>query len=294
VRSVTRRRAILVVPAAPSAKLDKGRSLEADEVVIDLEDAVVPGLKDEARSAVAAALAEQFAAPSVAVRVNAIGTPWCHLDLAAVAGCARERVTVVLPKVESAGDLAFADRLLAGAEAAAGRTEPVRLLALIETAAGLQAVGELARASARLDGLILGYADLAASLGRPPDGGWAGPDHWRFAQDALLVAARAAGIQAIDGPHLAIRDDEPFGRAVAHARALGYDGKWAIHPAQLGALREAFTPTEDEVAEARETLAALERAAADGAGAVAAGDRMLDEALAVSARRVLAQAGEAA
>jgi citrate lyase beta subunit len=294
VRSVTRRRAILVVPAAPAAKLEKGRSLEADEVVIDLEDAVVPGSKDEARSAVAAALDAEFAAPAVAVRVNAIGTPWCHLDLAAVAGSARERVTVVLPKVESAGDLAFADRLLAGAEAAAGRTEPVRLLALIETAAGLQAVGELARASARLDGLILGYADLAASLGRQPGGGWAGPDQWRFAQDALLVAARAAGIQAIDGPYLGIRDDEPFRAAVAHARALGYDGKWAIHPAQLEALREAFTPTDDEVAEARETLAALERAAADGAGAVAAGDQMLDEALAVSARRVLARAGEAA
>ena len=290
-RSVTRRRAILVVPAAPSAKLEKGRSLEADEVVIDLEDAVVPGSKDEARSAVAAVLDAEFAAPSVAVRVNAIGTPWCHLDLAAVAGSARERVTVVLPKVESAGDLAFADRLLAGAEAAAGRTEPARLLALIETAAGLQAVGELARASARLDGLILGYADLAASLGRQPG---APPEDWRFAQDALLVAARAAGIQAIDGPHLAIRDDEPFRAAVAHARALGYDGKWAIHPAQLEALREAFTPTDDEVAEARETLAALERAAADGAGAVAAGDQMLDEALAVSARRVLARAGEAA
>jgi citrate lyase beta subunit len=290
VRSVTRRRAILVVPAAPSAKLEKGRSLEADEVVIDLEDAVVPGVKDEARLAVAAVLAEEFAAPSVAVRVNAIGTPWCHLDLIAVAGSAREHVGVVLPKVEDAGDLAFADRLLAGAEAAAGRSAPVRLLALIETAAGLQAVRELADASERLDGLILGYADLAASLGRA--GG--APGDWGFAQHTVLVAARAAGIQAIDGPHLAIRDDEPFRAEVAHARALGYDGKWAIHPAQLDALREAFTPTDDEVAEARETLAALERAAADGAGAVAAGDRMLDEALAVAARRVLARAGEAA
>ena len=288
--SVPRRRACLVVPAAPAAKLAKGRGLEADEIVIDLEDAVVPAAKDEAREAVVAALAEDFAAPSVAVRVNAIGTPWCHLDLVAVAGSAREHVTVVLPKVEHPYDLAFADRLLAGAEAAAGREAPVRLLALVETAAGLQAVAELARASARLDGLIIGYADLAASLGRVG----AAQGDWRFAQHAVLVAARAAGIQAIDGPHLAIRDDEPFRTEVAHARSLGYDGKWAIHPAQLGALREAFTPTEAEVAEARETLAALERAAAEGAGAVAAGEQMLDEALAVSARRVLARAGEAA
>jgi citrate lyase subunit beta / citryl-CoA lyase len=292
--SVTIRRACLVVPAAPAAKLTKGRGLDADEIVVDLEDAVAPAAKDEAREAVVAALDGAFAAPSVAVRVNAIGTPWCHLDLAAVAASAREHVAVVLPKVEHPHDLAFADRLLAGAEAAAGRAAPVRLLALIETAAGLQSVAGIARASARLDGLIVGYADLAASLGRPEGGGRAGPEHWRFAQDAVLVAARAAGIQAIDGPHLAIRDDEPFRAEVAHARALGFDGKWAIHPAQLDALREAFTPTDAEVAEARETLAALERAAAGGAGAVAAGDRMLDEALAVSARRVLARAGEGA
>src|SRR5215213_11927453 len=223
VPSVTRRRACLVVPAAPAAKLEKGRTLEADEVVIDLEDAVVPAAKDDAREVVADVLAQAFAAPSVAVRVNAIGTPWCHLDLAAVAASAREHVTVVLPKAESEGDLAFAERLLAGAEAAAGRTTPVRLLALIETAAGLQAVAEIARASPRLDGLIVGYADLAASLGRP-DG--TAPDGWRFAQDAVLVAARAAGIQAIDGPHLAVRDDDPFRAEVAHARALGFDGKW--------------------------------------------------------------------
>ena len=115
--------------------------------MIDLEDAVVPAAKDEAREAVAAALAEDFAAPSVAVRVNAIGSPWCHLDLVALAGAAREHVTVVLPKVEHPHDLAFADRLLAGAEAAAGRGTPVRLLALIETASGLQRVAELARPS---------------------------------------------------------------------------------------------------------------------------------------------------
>jgi citrate lyase subunit beta/citryl-CoA lyase len=210
--------------------------------------------------------------------VNAIGTPWCHLDIAAVAGGAD---AIVLPKVESAGDLAFADRLLDGVGA------DTRLLALIETAAGLQAVGEIARASERLDGLILGYADLAASLGRGPGQ----PADWRFAQDAVLVAARAAGIAAIDGPYLGIRDDEGFRAQVAHARALGFDGKWAIHPAQVEALHEAFTPTDEEVADARETLEALERAAAEGAGAVAAGDRMLDEALAVSARRVLARAG---
>jgi citrate lyase subunit beta / citryl-CoA lyase len=282
------RRACLVVPAAPAAKLAKGATLAADEVVLDLEDAVLPAVKDEARAAVADALGGEWAAESVAVRVNAIGSPWCHADLAALAASARQAVTAVLPKVEHPHDLAFADRLLAGAEAAAGRTTPVRLIALIETAAGLAAAAEIARASERLDALVLGYADLAASLGRPSAGV---PSDWRFAQESVLVAARAAGIQAIDGPYLGTRDDDAFRAGALHARTLGYDGKWAIHPAQLDTLRETFTPTDAEVADAREVLAALERAAADGAGAVAAGDRMLDEALALSARRVLARAG---
>ena len=284
---MTRRRACLVVPAAPASKLEKGRTLAADEVVVDLEDAVVPAEKAAALDAVVAALGPEgsgvssadWAAESVAVRVNAIGSPWCHLEIAALAGLAR---TIVIPKVESTGDLAFADRLLDGAGG-----EDTRIVALIETPAGLRDVGEIARSSARLDGLILGYADLAAALGR----GQGEPSDWRFAQDALLVAARAAGIDAIDGPYLGIRDDDAFRTQVAHARALGFDGKWAIHPAQLDVLREAFTPTDEEVADARETLAALERAAADGVGAIAAGDRMLDEALAVSARRTLARAG---
>ena len=274
-----------MVPAAPAAKLAKGPALAADEVVLDLEDAVVPAVKDEARVAVVEALGGEWAAESVAVRVNAIGSPWCHLDLAALAASSRGALTAVLPKVEHPADLAFADRLLDGAEAAAARATPVRLLALIETAAGLAAAAEIARASGRLDGLILGYADLAASLGRT------GEQDWRYAQETVLVAARAAGIQAIDGPYLGTRDDDAFRAGVLHARTLGFDGKWAIHPAQLDALRDAFTPTDDEIADARDVLAALDRAAADGAGAVADGDRMLDEALALSARRVLARAG---
>ncbi|MGH2967697.1 MAG: aldolase/citrate lyase family protein, partial [Solirubrobacteraceae bacterium] len=107
---MSRRRACLVVPAAPAAKLAKGRTLAADEVVIDLEDAVLPGAKDEAREAVADALADDWAAEAVAVRVNAVGTPWCHLDLAMLAASGREAVTAVLPKVEHAHDLAFAGR----------------------------------------------------------------------------------------------------------------------------------------------------------------------------------------
>ena len=279
------RRSCLSVPGSSERKLAKAAELPADEVVIDLEDAVAAAAKDEARAATVAALSD-WTGPGVAVRVNGPGTPWCHLDLAAIGALAELPASIVVPKVQSAGDLAFVDRLLDGVEAGAGRHAPLRVQALIETAAGLAAAAEIARASARLDGLVLGYADLAASLGRT-----GGEQDWRFAQESVLVAARAAGIQAIDGPHLGTRDDAAFRAGAMHARTLGFDGKWAIHPAQLDALRETFTPSDDEIADAREVLAALERAAADGAGAVAAGDRMLDEALALSARRVLARAG---
>ena len=222
--------------------------------------------------------------------MNAIGTPWCHLDLVAVAGAAREHVTVVLPKVEHPHDLAFADRLLAGAEAAAGRETPVRLLALIETAAGLQAVGGAGareRAPGRADPRLRRprrLARAARAARRATGASRSTRCSWPRARPGSRRSTARTWRSATTSR---------FRAEVAHARALGYDGKWAIHPAQLDALREAFTPTEAEVADARETLAALDRAAAEGAGAVAAGDRMLDEALAVSARRVLARAGEA-
>ena len=174
------------------------------------------------------------------MRVNAIGTPWCHLDLAALAASGRDAADGRAPEGRAARTTS---RSPTGCSRAprppAGRATPVRLLALIETAAGLAAAAEIARASERLDGLVLGYADLAASLGRPARGA---PQDWRFAQESVLVAARAAGIQAIDGPHLGTRDDDAFRAGVLHARTLGFDGKWAIHPAQLDALREAFTP----------------------------------------------------
>lgn len=278
------RRACLVVPGASPAKLASGSLINVDEAVIDLEDSVVPALKDEGRELASAALGHDWRAKAVAVRVNAIRSLWRHLDLAAVVQSERAFVTAVLPKVERAQDLGFADRLLEGLERAAGRTVPVRLLALIETAAGLSAAAEIARASARLDGLVLGYADLAASPGRPSRG------TRRFAQDDVLVAARAGGIQAVDGPHLRFGEDDAFRAEVENARSLGFDGKWAIHPSQVDVLREAFTPTEADIADAQATLDALAEAGAAGTGALAREGKMLDEALATSARRTLARA----
>jgi citrate lyase subunit beta / citryl-CoA lyase len=278
------RRSCLSVPGSSERKLAKAAGLAADEVVIDLEDAVAVAAKDEARAATVAALANWTGA-GVAVRVNAPGTPWCHLDIAALGALPALPTSIVVPKVQSAGDLAFVDRLLDGVEAASGRREPLRVQALIETAAGLVRVQEIAAASARLDALILGYADLAASLGGARD-----LDAWLPAQHAIVVAARANGLQAIDGPYLGVAPDEGFHAAAARARDLGFDGKWAIHPSQVDALNAAFTPDEAEVQRARAIVAALERAEE---GALELDGEMLDEAVRAAALRVLARAGAA-
>jgi citrate lyase subunit beta/citryl-CoA lyase len=284
------RRSCLSVPGSSERKLaGAAAGLGADEVVIDLEDAVTASAKEDARSATLAALAA-WGGGVVSVRVNAARSAWCHLDVAALAGLTDEPVSIVVPKVESVGDLAFFDRLLDGVEVASGRRQPLRLQALIETAAGLERVSEIAGASRRLDALILGYADLAVSLGRAP--GAAGDvETWRWAQEAVLVAARAHGLQAIDGPYLGVEVDEGFRTAAVRARDLGFDGKWAIHPAQVDLLNELFTPTVEEVERARAIVAALDRAEREtGQGAVALDGEMLDEAVRLAALRVLARA----
>lgn len=275
-----RRRSCLSVPASSERMLAKAQGLPADEVVIDLEDAVAISAKDQARAAAVDALGG-WEGPPVAVRVNAPGTPWCHLDLTALGELAEPPATIVLPKVESAGDLGFVDRLLAGVEAGSGRARPLGVQALIETAAGLARVDEIAAASARLDSLILGYADLAASLGGARD-----LDAWLPAQHAVVVAARANDLQAIDGPHLGVEPDEAFRAAAARARDMGFDGKWVIHPSQIEAVNELFVPTGAELERARAVIAALEAA---GQGAVSLDGEMLDEAVRAAALRVLAR-----
>jgi citrate lyase subunit beta/citryl-CoA lyase len=280
------RRSCLSVPASAPGKLAKARDLGADEVVLDLEDSVAVAVKHEARAAVVDAL-RGWSDQAVSVRVNPPRSPWCHLELAALAELAQQPRSIVVPKVESAGDLAFVDRLLDGVEAAAGRTHPLRVQALIETAAGLSNVEEIAGSSERLETLILGYADLAASLGRSATGARE-LDLWLVAQDGVLVAARRHGLQAIDGPFLGTAPDEPFRAAASRARDLGFDGKWAIHPSQIAVLNELFSPTADELEHARAVIAALERGVqADHAGAVALNGEMLDEAVRRSAIRIL-------
>ena len=283
------------VPGSSAKMLAKAPTRGADEIVVDLEDAVAVSAKAEARATVIAALAEpQWQGVRCSVRVNAPRTPWCHEDIAAIASLAHAPASIVVPKVESACDLAFVERLLDGVEAAAGLpVGRMRVQALIETAAGVSRVGSIAGSSPRLDGLILGYADLSASLGRAAGAG-AALDSWLAIQDQILLAARTHDLVAIDGPYLGVAVDDAFTAAAERARDMGFDGKWAIHPAQVAALNELFTPTDAEIEHARAVIGALEAAEREGgAGAVALDGQMLDEAVRIAALRVLARAASA-
>ena len=271
------RRSCLSVPGLSTRMLDKARSLPADEIVIDLEDSVTVEHKEEARATVAAALSEgEWTARSVAVRINQTASRFCHRDVIEVVERAGDALScLVVPKVEAPDDVRFVDRLLGMVEEETGRDRPIALQALIETAAGLAGVREIVRASDRLEALIVGYADLGASLGRSPAAG----EHWSPVLDTVLVAARAAGLQAIDGPHLDIPDIDGMRAAAARARALGYDGKWALHPTQVEPLNEIFSPTGEELERAGAVLDALDRAeSGEGRGAAMLDGEMIDEA----------------
>ncbi|MET9486484.1 CoA ester lyase [Nocardia sp. NPDC006630] len=277
-------RCLVSVPASRPALIAKARAANADAVLIDLEDAVAPGDKDTARHAVA----DIAGARPTIVRVNAVGTPWCHQDVLACAVPGGPDA-IMLPKVEYPGDLEFLDRLLSGAEALSGRTTPLAVLALIESATGLANVREIAATSDRTGALVLGYADLGASLGRST----ARRAHrWLYAQEAVLTAARSADLAALDGPYLGVADDDELRESAEHAAALGFDGKWVIHPRQIETVTAVFTPSAGEIAQARATVDALAAARTTNRGAIALDGRMIDEALAVSARRLLARAGE--
>ncbi|PXW26704.1 UNVERIFIED_CONTAM: citrate lyase subunit beta/citryl-CoA lyase [Williamsia faeni] len=282
---MSRRRSVLVAPGSDRRKLTKALQAGADEVVLDLEDAVIPANKDDARALVVEAINSIAPAPgtTIAVRINSIDSPWAAADLAALAQTGSGLSSVVVPKVNRPADLEIAAAGLAGHGAT--------LQALIETPSGLTALDDICGAVDELDGLIIGYADLGAELGREPG---LPPQRWAAIQDRVLIAARTAGIAAIDGPHLGTADDDEFRFATRWVRELGFDGKWVIHPRQIDFVTAEFTPSTEAVDRARRILAALEEAASQGAGAAQLDGQMLDEAVAVSARRTLAKVEEKA
>ena len=282
------RRSCLAVPASSPRFLAKSRELAADEVMLDLEDAVAPAAKASARTAAVAALAEGgWDGKVVAVRVNDATTSWAYRDVAAVVeGAGAQLEVIVLPKVSAPGHVVWLDLLLGQAEQAAGLPAGrIGIEAQIEDAAGLAAVDDIAAASGRLQALVFGPADFMASVGMRSlrvggqPAGYAGADAYHYPLLRILVAARSRGLAAIDGPHLAIEDLDGLRQGAASAAALGYDGKWVVHPGQLGVVNEAFSPGQEEYDQAELILAAYEYyTTVEGRGAARLGDEMIDAA----------------
>ncbi len=255
--------------------LAKAAGLGADEVFIDLEDAVAPEAKnDDTRRLVAGALLGQgWTAPTRAVRINAVGTPWWRDDLRVVVAEAGHALhCVIVPKVETVEQVDAVSRLL-------DELDPDRRVGIeiqIESPRGLVEIERLAVASPRIETLILGPGDYAAAAGMPELTIGAGDhDHWHYVLAKILTTARAFGLQAIDGPYAAIRDLDGFRELARRSRLLGYDGKWAIHPDQIAICNEVYSPTQGEFERAEQILAAYTDAAV---GAVLFEGEMIDEA----------------
>lgn len=266
--------------------LGKAPTVAADMVIIDLEDAVAPSEKDTARALVADTVASSdWGDRTVAVRVNDWTSPWTVADVSAVVG---ERLdVVVLPKAEDAAMVRALDLVLAQVEHTAGvPVGSTHIDAQIESVDGVGNLHEICRASPRLRAVTLGPLDLAASLGMA-----ATAAHGRRRLDSicsdLVVAARSAGIEAVDGPYVEIRDLDGLRSDAAWAAEMGFDGKWVLHPDQIDIVNEVFTPSADEVARARAILDAYEAAGSGGTGAILIDGEMVDEATCRIARRVI-------
>jgi citrate lyase subunit beta/citryl-CoA lyase len=281
------RRSCLSVPGSSEKMLGKAPTLPADMVFLDLEDSVAPLEKDGARGKVVDAIKNQDWGDKVlCVRINAWDTQWTAFDVMEVVGNAGDRLEeVMLPKVQTAAEVIALDLLLSQVEAHAGLPAGhIGIEAQIETTRGLINVEEICAASPRLETIIFGPADFAASMEMPVlTGGVQIPeypgDHFHYVFSKILMAGRANGLQVIDGPFLKIRDSDAFRDYCQRTRVLGYDGKWALHPDQITILNELFSPTQEQFDRAWDILEAYQHATeGERKGAVMFGDEMIDEA----------------
>jgi citrate lyase beta subunit len=265
--------------------IEKAAGLPADQVMLDLEDACSPSEKKGARDAVVDALRTvDFGARIRAVRINDVTTPWCYGDVVEIVrGAGANLEVIALPKVEHASHVWFLDHLLNGLERDLGLQREIRLDLLIETAIGARDLPAIAQAGRRIDALVFGPGDYAASLGIAQSGigtvERAYPGHqWQWVMSQIAACAHAVGAQPIDGAYGDFGDPSGF-REVSHvAKVLGFTGKWCIHPTQVPVANEVFTPTAQEVDHARRLLRAHDDALRVGAGAVALDGTMIDDA----------------
>ena len=296
-------RSVLAVPASNPEMAEKALASAADAVFLDLEDAVVPEEKAGARSKIVHALRElDWRGRPTLYRANALDTPYFYRDLVEIVEEAGDELdAVMIPKVQRPEDLNVAATLLSQIEMAVGlEAGKVALEAQIESAGGLANVNDIARATERLTALHFGPGDFAASL-RMPLRSIGAMDEWdevypghrfHYAMQRIVVAARSTGLRAVDGPVADYRDEEGLRQSCLLARSLGFDGKWCIHPAQIGVVNEVFSPTEEEIEWAKKVVAAYEEAGAAGRGAISVEGQMIDAASIKMAHTTLDQVSE--
>ena len=282
--SLRLRRSELSTPASSSKMIEKAAKSAADLVFLDLEDAVAPAQKVAARDNVVRALRELDWGNKIrAVRVNGAHTEWAHGDVVDIVECAGAQLDVIiLPKVRAPRDVWFFETLLDQLETKLHLKSRIALEALIEETEALARVEEIAGSSPRLEALILGFGDLSASQGMrlglaTGDQPYPG-DIWHYARARMIVAARARGLDAIDGPFANFGDPEGYRREATWAAMLGAVGKWAIHPSQIEIANDAFSPSAPEIDQARRMSEAYWAAEKQGAGAAAAGGMLVDAA----------------
>ena len=308
-RPLRLQRSELAVPATSPKFFAKAAAGDADALFLDLEDAVAPGQKDHARAQAIAALNQMdWGTKTVAVRVNGLDTPWALQDIVEVARHAPRLDLVLLPKTGAAFDVQFVDQLLTLVERETGRGKRVGIEVLIETALGVANVEQIAQASDRLEAMIFGVGDYTVEMrthdrvfGRPSERyamltdadangirqrHW--NDQWHFAMARIANACRAWGLRPVDGPFTEFGDAEGYRASAQRAKALGFEGKWAIHPSQIALANEVFSPSAEELAWAARTVELMERTTRTGQGAVGVEGVLVDMAhlkLADSIRR---------
>ena len=279
-------------PGSRPAIFEKMASSDADVINLDLEDSVAPTDKDSARANIIKAISDvDWGDKTLSVRINGLDTPYWYRDVVDLLEQAGERLDqIMIPKVDCAADVYTVDALVTAIETAKGRTKKISFEVIIESAAGIAHVEEIAAASPRLQAMSLGAADFAASMGMQTTGiggtqenyymlrdgakHWSDPWHW--AQTAIVAACRTHGVLPVDGPFGDFSDDEGYRAQARRSATLGMVGKWAIHPKQIAVANEVFTPSDEAVAEAREILAAMETAKANGEGATVYKGRLVD------------------
>ncbi|WP_417270899.1 L-malyl-CoA/beta-methylmalyl-CoA lyase [Celeribacter sp.] len=292
-------------PGSNTKLFPKMAASDADVINLDLEDSVAPSDKDVARANIIEAINTiDWGSKTLAVRINSLDTPYWYRDVVDLLEQAGERLDqIMIPKVGCAEDVYAVDALVTAIERAKGRTKKVAFEVIIESAAGLAHVEDIAASSPRLEAMSLGAADFAASMGMQTTGIGGTQenyymlhgetrhysDPWHWAQTAIVAACRTHGILPVDGPFGDFSDDEGYRAQARRSATLGMVGKWAIHPKQIALANEVFTPSEEAVAEARDILAAMETAKANGEGATVYKGRLVDIASIKQAEVIVAQ-----